>query len=110
MNDLIQRIVNAQIRQENAPPGATNPLNLRSAPWKTGAIVVKGFWAPSSRQEGIAGGAHQVALNIARGLTLAEHISRFAPPNENDTATYIANVKEWAQIPDENVPLWVYIL
>lgn len=110
MNDLIQRIVNAQIRQEGAAPDSTNPLNLRGAPWLPNPLIAAGFWKPATRAEGIAGGAHQIALNIARGYSLARHISTFAPSSDgNDTAAYIANVKEWAAIPDENAPLWNFI-
>jgi len=33
MNDLIQRIANAVIRQEGQPPDAFNAGDLRGAPW-----------------------------------------------------------------------------
>ena len=110
MNDLIQRIVNAQIRMEGASATATNPLNLRAAPWLTDPVIEHGFWKPATRAEGLAGGAHQVALNIARGYSLAKHIAAFAPPSDgNNTLLYIENVANWANIPDPTVPLWTYI-
>lgn len=110
MNNLIQRIVNAQIRQEGAPPGALNPGNLRSAIWIPNAVIKNGFWVPKTRQEGIAGLAHLVALHIAEGNSLTQYITGYAPPSDgNDTAAYIANVSEWAGIPDVNAPIWIYI-
>ena len=109
MNDLIQRITNAIFRQEGMPADYPNPGNLRQAPWSTRAIVNGGFWKPTSRAEGVSGAAHVVALAIARGKSLEQLISQWAPPNENKTATYIKNVKEWAAIPDEKAPLWEYL-
>jgi len=109
MNDLIQRITNAIIRQEGMAPAYSNPMNLRAAPWRVGPFIAGGFWRPATRAEGIAGGAHVVALRIAMGESLAELISAWAPPIENNTEAYIAHVKEWAAIPDENVPLWSYL-
>ena len=41
--------------------------------------------------------------------TITGVITKWAPPSENNTAAYIANVKEWAQIPDETQPLWNYL-
>jgi hypothetical protein len=111
MNDLIQRLVNAIIRQEGEPETALNPGNLRGAPWISNPAIAAGFWVPSSRAEGIAGAAHVVSLHIAEGNTLTQLISIWAPPSDgNDTAAYIADVKIWASIPDENQPLWNFIL
>ena len=130
MNDLIQRIVNAIIKQEGMSPEHTNPGNLRDCPWFPRCVNAKGepvrmypvidgyvayvhyaggFWMPRSRAEGIAGAAHVVALHIAEGNSLAELISIWAPPSENNTAGYVANVKQWANIPNENLALWNYI-
>lgn len=109
MNDLIHRITAAIFRQEGMPADYTNPGNLRRAPWLSRPIVAGGFWHPEHRGQGVAGAAHVVALHIAEGNSLVELIGIWAPPVENDTARYIANVKEWARIPDEHVPLWNYI-
>jgi hypothetical protein len=73
--------------------------------------VTNGFWVPPSREAGVAGVAHVVALRIAMGQSLTQLISAWAPPSDhNDTATYIANVKNWCSIADENAPLWDSIL
>ena len=119
MTDLIQRIVTAIIRQEGEPETAHNPGNLRGAPWLPGPQPMKGgFWYPPTRAEGVAGLAHLVALHIAQGNTLADFIAGhpgvyagFAPGSDhNNTLAYIGNVKEWAEIPDEDTPLWSYII
>lgn len=92
------------------PSTYANPGNLRRAPWLRNSTVVNNFWLPASRAEGIAGAAHVVALHIAEGNTLAQLISIWAPPSDNNnTVAYITHVKEWAAVPDENVPLWNYI-
>src|ERR1019366_2897499 len=44
MTDLIQRIVNAIIRQEGMAADYTNPGNLRGAPWRTDPLIQKAFW------------------------------------------------------------------
>lgn len=125
MTDLIQRLTTAIFRQEGRPADHTNPGNLRDCPWLIqhtkagyrfypyGKLVqyAEGFWVPRSRAEGVAGAAHVVALHIAKGDSLAQLISTWAPPTDhNNTALYIAHLKEWAAIPDENCPLWDYLL
>lgn len=130
MNDLVERIFNAIIRQEGMPSDHTNPGNLRDCPWFTlmptqpnvvasrqrrypDGTPVKyenGFWVPRTRAEGIAGGGHVIHLHIAMGNTLAQAISSWAPPGDNNnTPAYIEHVKEWADIPDELQPLWNFI-
>ena len=109
MNDLIQRVTLAIFRQEGMAPDNHNPGNLRSAPWLQHPTIVMGFWHPDSRAQGVAGAAHCVALRIAMGQSLRQLISAWAPPRENKTEDYIAHVKEWAAIPDENAPLWDFI-
>ena len=116
MNDLVARITNAIFRQEGMPADYTNPGNLRACPWLAGTPYGKiipmqnGFWLPPTRAQGVAGAQHVVALHIAEGNTLAQLISIWAPASDNNnTVAYIANVKNWAAIPDENTPLWEYI-
>jgi recombinational DNA repair protein RecR len=51
-----------------------------------------------------------VALRIAEGQSVVQLISAWAPESDgNATAAYIQNVKAWAEIPDETVPLWNFI-
>lgn len=116
-NDLIQRIINAMIRQEGEAEDAVNPLNLRGAPWLTGPVIENGFWVPVSRAMGLAGGAHLLALHVAQGNSLQDFIaghpgvySGFAPAaDHNDPVIYVAHIQEWASIPDANAPLWTYL-
>ena len=131
MNDLVQRIFNAIIKQEGMPEEWTNPGNCRDCPWfefshrldltgkpvmvrvyPDGSVVTykSGFWVPRTRGEGIAGGSHVVALRIAEGQSLVELITAWAPPGDsNNTAAYIAHVTKWAKIPNKNIPLWNFI-
>lgn len=112
MTNLIERLCEAIFRQEGMGPTALNPGNLRGAVWlpRTVATIRNGFWVPRSRAEGVAGAAHVVALHIAEGNTLKQLISIWAPPSDhNNTEAYIANVKNWAAIPDENQPLYNFI-
>lgn len=118
MNDLIQRIVNAIIRQEGMSPHFMNPGNLRGAPWLANPTISGGFWHPESRAVGVAGLAHLVALHVAQGNSLTDFIAGhpgiyagFAPSaDHNNSAVYVADVKNWAAIQDESAPLWNYIL
>ncbi len=109
-NDMVTRIANAIFRQEGMSADYPNPGNLRGAPWLASPVIAHGFWQPASRAEGIAGAVHVIALRIAEGQSLTQLISAWAPPSDgNATATYIANVKEWAAIPDETEALWKFI-
>ena len=111
MGDLIQRIVNAIIRQEGMGPTYFNPGNLRAAPWLVRPIIRDGFWQPSSRAQGIAGAAHVVALHIAEGNSLTQLINIWAPESDgNDTPSYIKDVMEWAKIPNATDPLYTFLL
>jgi len=118
MNDLIQRIVNAIIRQEGEPATAKNPGNLRGSPWLLVQVSdVRGFWLPVSRAEGVAGLAHLVALHIAQGNTLTDFIAGhpgvyagFAPgADNNNDSVYISDVMAWTGIADANAPLWTFM-
>lgn len=104
MFGLIDKICSAIATQEGRA-FSNNPGDLRAAPWIENANVGNGFWIPDSRAQGISGMFHQVALDIARGKSLKQLIEKWAPPNENQTAVYLANVKQWTGIDDENQPL-----
>lgn len=112
MTNLIERIVDAIIRQEGEPADALNPGNLRGAPWLTNPVIDNdGFWVPVSRAQGVAGMAHVVCLHIAEGNSIAQLIEDWAPGSDgNNTAQYIANVVSWAAIPNANSPLLDFIL
>ncbi len=141
MNDLVQRIVNAIIRQEGDSAEATNPGNARDCPWLNGmpplvklaagryviesrrkyadgawvAYRLQGngpeyFWVPRTRGEGVAGATWIVANHIAKGQTVRDLISVWAPPSDNNnTEAYVAHVVAWAGLPGADVPLWSLI-
>src|ERR1035438_9246792 len=119
MNDLIQRIANAVIRQEGQPLDAFNAGDLRGAPWLPAheVVITNGFWRPCSRAQGVAGLAHVIALHIAEGNSLTDFIaghpgvySGFAPgADKNDPVAYIRDVCAWAEVSDATVPLWNFI-
>lgn len=69
-----------------------NPGNLRFA-GQSGAVQGEGGFAKfSSPAEGVKALENQIRLDASRGLTLAQFISKYAPPSENDTARYIQDV------------------
>jgi hypothetical protein len=111
--DLIEKLAAAIIRQEGQKPDYANPMNLRDAPWIDASLrqyVTRGkagrFWLPASRQQGIAGGLHLIALRIAQGYSLRRLIYAWAPPEDsNNSAAYVANVAKWTGIADTAAPL-----
>lgn len=72
-----------------------NPGNLRFAGQKeaTGKDD-KDFAVYPDAPAGFRGLHAQIALDERRGLTVAEFIAKYAPPNENDTSNYLEFVCE----------------
>lgn len=66
-------------RQRGARPVQLSPQGRLWAGWKSYA-------------EGVEGVRRQVRLDISRGLTLRQLVSKYAPATENDTMTYLRNV------------------
>lgn len=130
MTDLMQRLSAAIFRQEGHSSDHPNPGSLRECPWFTGSPAFgqtppmrwydaahtqpvkydRGFWVPRTRAEGEAGAMHVIALHVAQGNSLRKLIGIWAPPSENDTEAYIANVSKWANIPNTEIPLWTYLV
>ena len=124
-NGFVDIIFSAIARQEgefgsdpNAKPlRQNNPLDLRfagqiGASMPQGTTVVAGVWPIAqfdTLAHGIAAGYRQLWLNIARGMTLRQVITGWAPPNENNTQEYLANVQAWTKIPDLDMPLLNYL-
>lgn len=73
-----------------------NPLNLSYYPGQKGVIGSDGrFGIYGSMEEGIAQAERQLQAYQRLGLgSLAQMISKWAPPGENDTAGYIAAVSK----------------
>jgi hypothetical protein len=78
-------------RQRGAVPVRLSPKRRPWAGWKSYA-------------EGVEGVRRQVRLDISRGLTLRQLISKYAPASENDTAAYIRNVGGLADL-ETDVPI-----
>jgi len=98
-------------RMEGFYPGSVawrnnNPGNLRFAGQPGAKQGAGGFAAFDSVELGRNALRNQISLNIERGydatgrpiVTLADLITSWAPPNENDTAAYIRNVAAWTGI------------
>lgn len=119
--DLLFKLTRAMARQEGwfstqKPPNRgqrnNNPGNIWDglAPGKLKRIWPDiptdsiGFLKFLNEASGWALFEKQVNLNVNRGKTLRELITRWAPPVENDTETYIKNVVKWTGLP-ENEPL-----
>ena len=69
-----------------------NPGNLRFA-GQPGAVQGEGGFAKfDSPEAGLQALENQIKLDAGRGHTIASFVSKFAPPTENDTATYIRNI------------------
>ncbi len=47
---------------------------------------------------------NDLSIKVNRGMTLASLLTMYAPPSQNDTATYIRNVSGWLGI-SSDVPL-----
>jgi hypothetical protein len=72
-------------RQRGAQPVELSPQGRLWAGWKSYA-------------EGVGGVRRQVRLDISRGLTLRELISKYAPASENNTDAYIRGVADWSHL------------
>jgi hypothetical protein len=92
----------------NLPRGMrnNNPLNLTYLPGQGAIGHDSRFGVFRTMEEGIAANYKQMLINRDRhGLvTLAQQISRWAPPGENNTAAYIARVAKETGL-DPNAPL-----
>lgn len=67
-----------------------SPVNLRFAHQKeANGVDGDGFAQFPTPEAGWRAAHAQIELDKSRDLTLREFISKFAPPNENDTASYL---------------------
>lgn len=110
---LLDALAAAIIRQEGRGPLDTNPGDLRAAPWLAAGLQhfkqLHGsgtFWNPVSRAQGVAGIYHVAMLHIAELQNLQQFVFIWAPPSENNSAKYLANVQEWTGISDASKPLY----
>lgn len=71
-----------------------NPGNLRAGP-RAIAKDGNGLAVYASVNDGWLDLYRQIGLDAGRGLTLAQFIAKYAPPSENNTGAYLANVSGW---------------
>ena len=106
--DLICSAIATQERSfdldpEVLPRKMNNPGDLRFA-GQIGATPVAWQTLPPIAQfvdskHGITALYRQVWLFVAQGKTLRQIIETWAPPSENNTSAYLANVLEWTGLP-----------
>jgi hypothetical protein len=83
------------------PARNNNPGDLRAAPWLAHQTV-KDFWQAPSLAMGIAGLYHQIALDVARGYTLRQMVTTWAPPSDgNNTERYVSDLSALTGIPPD---------
>lgn len=81
-----------------------NPGNLRFVGQPNATAGYKGFAKFATPQAGYQALVRQIGINAKQGHTLASFISRYAPPSENDTNTYIAQAIKAVGVPP-NTPI-----
>lgn len=117
---LIEAIANAIATAEGffvagtLPNRNNNPGDLRNAPWLVHPVVAGGFWTANSVGAGVAGLLHQIALDIARGQSLQQLITSWAPPSGgNNTDNYINETLRRLKLQgwdiDSTLPLQSYL-
>lgn len=123
MIDLIGKLASAIATAEGffsedpnvIPRRMNNPGNLRAAPWLPNQKIEKGYWHADSIQQGTAGLYHQIALDIARGMTLRQLVSKWAPASDgNNTEAYIAETARRVGLTldpqtKDTPPLWTFL-
>ena len=95
--DAFDRIALAIEKQEGYYKGTlafrnNNPGNLRYKGQPGAEQGEGGFARFKDYDAGHAEEVRQLGLYASRGLTLEQALTKWAPPNENNTAAYIANV------------------
>ncbi len=109
---VIESIAQAIIRQEGNATGTrahrnNNPGNIWDGVgagksvriWPNLPTDDKGFVIYPNRETGYQALLNDIRIKVNRGMTLEQLITMYAPPNENNTAAYIANVARWTGLP-----------
>lgn len=76
-----------------------NPGNLRFVGQQEATKGENGFAKFSSPEAGIKALESQIKLDASRGLTLQQFISKYAPPTENNTSQYLAQMTQMLGVP-----------
>lgn len=75
---------------------ATRPDGTTSGTLEDEPIAIFDSWA-----DGICALFRDVWAKVAQKMTVRELISTYAPPNENNTTVYLADVLEWTELPPD---------
>lgn len=111
MKDLLGRLASAIATSEgyfvlgSLPRRNNNPGDLRAAPWLENPRIINHFVQFQSPAQGISGLYHQIALDVARGVSLRQLIFKWAPPSENNTDNYLKETARRVGISDVEQPL-----
>lgn len=81
-----------------------NPGNLRFVGQAGAEPGEKGFARFESPMAGFVALVRQVELDQSRGYTLDQFMNKYAPPSENNTAAYVAQMEKWLGI-NRNDPI-----
>ena len=113
MSDPVTLLANAIATREgffepgSVPSVCNNPGDIRFAN-QVGAVTpsvgqFSGGTPPITTFRSVALGTNalhrQLRAQIANGQTVREIIAQWAPPSENDTNTYLADVLRWTGLP-----------
>jgi hypothetical protein len=82
-------------RKRNLAQRNNNPGNLIFVGQRGAEKGERSFARWPTPEEGWVGLLRQVELDQGRGLTMREFITKYAPPTENDSITYIRNMCRW---------------
>lgn len=107
--DVMEQKLNLGIDSVYIPAGTladknNNPGNLRFVGQYGASEGEGGFAKFNTPEEGWQALQNQIRLDQSRGLTLAQFVSKYAPPTENDTETYTQQMAQWLGA-DPNTPL-----
>jgi hypothetical protein len=69
-----------------------NPGNLKYAGQPGATMGAGGFANFSTPQAGLKALQNQISLDASRGMTLAQFVTKYAPPSENNTSQYIQQI------------------
>lgn len=104
---VITSLADAITRQEGGNPSNNNPGNLMDPNrkiWPQYPHASNGAVIFPSAAAGRAALENDLSIKVNRGMTLSSLLNMYAPPSENDTPRYIANVSSWTGFPAD-VPL-----
>lgn len=76
-----------------------NPGNLRFVGQQGATKGENGFAKFSSPEAGVKALESQIKLDASRGLTLQQFINKYAPPTENNTNQYLAQMTQMLGVP-----------